>query len=99
MRELCGRRFRVTRRIHKIIDERTGQIVQLASGCLILEGAICRGDLHRFCPRMAHLYWRDIWLRGVHAREPATVTKISAIAPRKAGVIAAGATFTNTTGP
>lgn len=99
MRELCGRRYRVTRRIHKIIDERSGQMVQLAGGCLILEGAICRGDLHRFCPRMANLYWRDIWLRAVHAKAPATVTKISTIgAPRAAGAIAARATRTSSLG-
>jgi hypothetical protein len=99
MREFCGRRFRVTRRIYKIIDERSGQMVQIAGGCLILEGAICRGDLHRFCPRMAHLYWRDVWLLGVHAKAPATVTKMSTIAaPRTAGVIAARATRTGTIG-
>jgi hypothetical protein len=99
MRELCGRRFRVSRRIHKIIDERTAQMVQLTGGCLILEGAICRGDRHRFCPRMAHLYWRDIWLRGVHVEAPATLTKISTIAaPRAAGAIAASASRASGTG-
>jgi hypothetical protein len=35
-------------------------MIQLAGGCLILEGAICRGDLHRFCPRMAHLLARHL---------------------------------------
>ncbi len=100
MRELCGRRFRVSRRIHQIIDERTGQMVRLAGGCLILEGAICRGDWHRFCPRMAHLFWRDIWLRGVHAQAPVTVTKISTIAaPRAAGAVAARATRTSGVNP
>ncbi len=90
MKEMCGRRFRVVRRIHKIIDEHTGRMVRLAGGCLILEGAICRGDLHRFCPRMAHLYWRDIWLEGVRARTPATVTQISTVlAPRAATAVSA----------
>lgn len=92
MRELCGRRFHVSRRIHKIIDERTGRMIRLAGGCLILEGAVCRGDRHRFCPRMAHLYWRDIWLRGVSAEAPATITEISTIcAPRTAEAVAATA--------
>jgi hypothetical protein len=98
MRDLCGRRFRVARRVHKIIDERTGKMVQLAGGCLILEGAICRGDRHRFCPRMAHLYWRDIWLRGVHAKAPATVTKISTIAAPRAAAAIARATRTSSLG-
>lgn len=92
MRDLCGRRFRVSKRIHKIIDERTGRMLRLAGGCLLLEGAICRGDRHRFCPRMAHLFWRDIWLRGVHAEAPATVTEISTIcAPRTAEAVATSA--------
>lgn len=88
MRELCGRQFRVLRRIHKIIDERTGRMVQLARGCLILDGAICPGNWHRFCPRMAHLYWRDIWLRAVRVSKPASVTEISSTrAPRQAAAI------------
>lgn len=90
MRELCGRRFRVSRRVHKMIDERTGRMVHLAGGCLILEGAFCRGHRHRFCPRMSHFYWRDIWLRGVRSTSPAMVTTISAMSPtRTAGAIAA----------
>ncbi|MGH9563204.1 MAG: hypothetical protein ACRD3S_17255, partial [Terracidiphilus sp.] len=84
MRELCGRRFRISRRIHRIIDERNGRMIRLAGGCLILEGAICRGDRHRFCPRMAHLFWRDIWLRGVRVESPATVTEISTISAARA---------------
>lgn len=92
MKELCGRRFRVARRIHKIIDERTGQMVRLAGGCLILEGAICGGDRHRFCPRMSHLYWRDIWLRGVRTAAPSRLTNISVVsAPPPAEAIATSA--------
>ncbi len=93
MREMCGRRFRVARRIHKIIDERGGRMIRLVGGCLILEGAVCRGDRHRFCPRMAHLYWRDIWLRGVQEKAPATVTEISTIvaSPMPAAVSATSA--------
>jgi hypothetical protein len=88
MKELCGRRFRVARRIHKIIDERTGQMVRLVGGCLILEGAICRGDRHRFCPRMSHLYWRDIWLRGVRAAAPTRLAQIGVVsAPRPAEAV------------
>ncbi len=95
MREVCGRRFRVSRRIHKIINESTGRMIQLVGGCLILEGAICHGDRHRFCPRMAHLYWRDIWLRGVHAEAPAALTEISSIClPRTPEAVATTAART-----
>jgi hypothetical protein len=92
MRELCGRSFRVLKRIHRIIDERTGNMTRLVGGCLILEGAMCKGDRHRFCPRMAQFYWRDIWLRGVSVGAPATVTEISgARAPQIAKDVAASA--------
>jgi hypothetical protein len=61
----CGGEYRVMRRIHKIIDERNGQLINLSGGCLLLEGVVCNGELNRFCPRMAFQFWRDVWLTKV----------------------------------
>ena len=61
----CGQRFRVLRRVEKIIDEKTGELRSLPGACLILDTVICRGLYHRLCPRSIYPYWREIWLRRV----------------------------------
>ena len=59
----CGRRFRVLRRIERIIDERTGRMLRLPRDCIVLTGVVCQGAYHLFCPRAIYPYWREIWLR------------------------------------
>lgn len=71
MTRYCGGEFRVLRRIEKIIDEKTGRMIRIHNGCVVLEGATCHGMLSRerlFCPRSINLYWREIWLkRAAHS--------------------------------
>jgi hypothetical protein len=62
MLRYCGQRARVLRRVEHILDERTGEMLDLRD-CIVLEGSYCRSDYHRFCPRSIHHYWREIWLR------------------------------------
>lgn len=64
----CGRRFRVLRRVETIVDETTGKLRTLPGVCIVLDGAICRGLYHRFCPRSIYPYWREIWLHRVDKR-------------------------------
>jgi hypothetical protein len=64
----CGRRFRVLRRVERILDERTGRMMHLPGDCIVLEGVTCVGDRSRrrlFCQRAIYPYWREIWLRRV----------------------------------
>jgi hypothetical protein len=61
----CGRRFRVLRRVERIIDEKTGRMRELPRDCIILAGVTCQAIYHRFCPRAIYPYWREIWLRRV----------------------------------
>jgi hypothetical protein len=64
----CGGRYRVQARVSRIIDERTGRMINIASDCLILEGVVCSGEHsvgHWFCPRAIYPYWREPWLRPV----------------------------------
>jgi hypothetical protein len=65
MLHYCGRRYRVERRVERILDERTGGMILLPRDCIVLEGAACRSDYHRFCPRSIPHYWREIWLKRV----------------------------------
>jgi len=64
----CGGTFRVRKRIHQILNERTGEMLQLKTPCVNLEGVTCRGhysDARFFCPREITPYWREIWLERV----------------------------------
>ena len=64
----CDGRYRVRDRVEKIIDERTGQMIEISSDCLILDGVVCSGECSTgrwFCPRAIYPYWREAWLRRV----------------------------------
>ncbi|MDQ2078788.1 hypothetical protein RA307_01220 [Xanthobacteraceae bacterium Astr-EGSB] len=62
----CGRIYRVLARVTRLIDEKSGKMINLTSDCVILDGVSCRGLDNRqraFCPRGALFYWREAWLK------------------------------------
>jgi hypothetical protein len=62
----CGETHRVKGQVERFIDERSGEMVELASDCWILDGVVCSGDLSDrrwFCPRAIYPWWRESWLR------------------------------------
>jgi hypothetical protein len=62
----CGKRFRILDRVDKMIDEKSGRMIELKNDCFILEGVYCEGDRSPgrwFCPRQVYPYWRSAWLR------------------------------------
>ncbi len=59
----CGGIYRVLRRVNRIVDEKTGKMIQMKSSCIVLEGVVCRSDFHRLCPRAIYPYWRESWLK------------------------------------
>jgi hypothetical protein len=63
MFHFCGARFRVLRRVDRIILETTGQMKPIRD-TVVLQGGDCK-----FCPRANQLYWREAWLKRV--QEPA----------------------------
>jgi hypothetical protein len=63
MLSYCGGIYRVLRRVNRIIDEKTGEMLNMKYPCIILEGVACRSDYHRLCPRAIYHYWREDWLR------------------------------------
>lgn len=68
MTPFCGRLLRVLARVERIVDERTGRLLQMRHPCVILEGATCGARYNRhliFCPRDTYAYWREIWLERV----------------------------------
>jgi hypothetical protein len=64
----CGRTFRVKDRVQKIIDDKTGRMLNIQKDCIILDGVVCSGELSNgrwFCPRQIYPYWREAWLRRI----------------------------------
>jgi hypothetical protein len=70
----CGGTYRVQDRVQRLIDDRTGRMIEIASDCLILQGVVCSGERSHgrwFCPREIYPYWREAWLRPM-AESPET---------------------------
>jgi hypothetical protein len=64
MKELCGREFKVLKRVRAIFDERAWRMLRIKH-TYILEGAICdsRGLYEREgCDRCCFYFWKDVWL-------------------------------------
>jgi hypothetical protein len=64
----CGRVYRVLRRVTRIVDEKTGRLLEFKNPCIILEGVACESrysECRLFCPRSIYSYWREIWLERV----------------------------------
>lgn len=75
MMPYCGGRYRVQDRVERIIDEQTGQMLEIPSDCLILDGVICSGEHSRgrwLCPRGIYPYWREAWLRRAEDADPSS---------------------------
>jgi hypothetical protein len=65
----CGGTFTVKDRVQRIIDDCNGEMIELKSDCLILEGVCCTGEHSSrrwFCPRGIYSFWREDWLEVVH---------------------------------
>lgn len=61
----CGRRFTVLRRVDRLLDEKTGHMIQTKTPSIILDGVVCVGDYHKLCPREDYAFFREIWLKKV----------------------------------
>ncbi len=68
MAPYCGRTFTVRKRVTRIIEERTGRMLEMKQPCIMLEGVVCKSEYARNrlnCPRAIPAYWREIWLERV----------------------------------
>jgi hypothetical protein len=64
MRKFCGRRFRVHKRVERILLEGTGEYRKLKN-TVLLEGVMCDGVEWNGCDRSCFHFWREAWLRRV----------------------------------
>jgi hypothetical protein len=70
----CGGEYRVARRVSRILNEKTGMMIELRNPAIVLEGVHCQArysDCRMFCPRSIDSYWREMWLERVVDRNAA----------------------------
>lgn len=65
MTKFCGKRFRVYKRLDKILLETTGELRRIKTPTVILEGVFCDGTAHGGCDRSCFCFWREEWLKRV----------------------------------
>ena len=64
----CGTVATVRSSVTRIIDEGTGEMMPMKQPCIILDGAVCRGEYSQcrlMCPRQLPTFWRELWLERV----------------------------------
>jgi hypothetical protein len=74
MLPFCGKTFRVRDRVERLVDDKTGRLLNIRRDCIILEGVVCSGERSTncwYCPRQIHCYWREAWLRPVETSDQA----------------------------
>jgi len=69
MTRFCGRKFKVFKRVDRIILEATGEMRVMRSPTVLLEGVICDGKFHGGCTRSCFCFWREVWLRRAVPQE------------------------------
>jgi len=62
MQKFCGRKFRVYKRLNRIMIESTGEIRNIKN-TVLLDGVMCE-DLYD-CDRSCFHFWREAWLSRV----------------------------------
>jgi len=63
MAKHCGKKFRVFKKVEKIMLESTGEMRKIVSPTVFLEGNYCDGDFTDGCDRSCFCYWREVWLK------------------------------------
>ena len=75
----CGKTYRVHKRVTRLINEKTGEMMEMKNPCIILASVMCQSrysNCRMFCPRGIYPYWREIWLERVTPVAGATAQKV-----------------------
>jgi len=65
MAKFCGKRFKVYKRLDRILLEATGELRKIRTPTVLLEGVFCDGKAHGGCDRSCFCFWREAWLKRV----------------------------------
>jgi hypothetical protein len=82
----CGGDYRVHSRVSRIIDEKSGKMLDFKNPCLILEGVACESrysDRRMHCPRAIYSYWREAWVERVPEQAQSGAAKAIPTASRQ----------------
>jgi hypothetical protein len=85
----CGQEAIVRRSVTRILDEQTGQMLDMKQPCIVLEGVVCTGQEspnRLLCPRAIAPFWREIWLERIVDARPGDVRVCGQ--PGRAGLLA-----------
>ncbi len=66
----CGGTYRVLNSVTKLIDEKTGNMLEMKNPCVVLDTVVCRArysPCRMLCPKEMYPYWREIWLERLEA--------------------------------
>lgn len=63
MRKYCGKRFKVLKRVDKMMIE--GKGMRRLRPAVLLDGVFCDGQAHGGCQRTCYCFWREGWLKRV----------------------------------
>jgi len=78
MLPFCGKTYRVKDKVQKLVDDKSGRLLNIRRDCVILEGVVCSGERSIscwFCPRQIYPYFRESWLRPVPPPQSGQVPK------------------------
>jgi hypothetical protein len=64
MRKFCGKRYKVKKRVGRIILESSGELRKV-NNTVLLENVTCDGKHFGNCDRCCYHLWREVWLRRV----------------------------------
>jgi hypothetical protein len=64
MRKFCGKRYRVFKRIERILLESNGELRKMKN-TVLLEGVLCDGSEFSRCDRSCFHFWREAWLKRI----------------------------------
>jgi hypothetical protein len=62
MAGFCEKELVVSRVLHRLIDEKSGNLRELKTPCVVLSESECSGVFRRFCSRGMLHFWREVWL-------------------------------------
>lgn len=65
MAGFCGSELVVSRVLNRLIDEKTGELRELKTPCIVLSETECTGISRRFCSRGMLHFWREVWLERI----------------------------------
>jgi hypothetical protein len=64
----CGREYRVSARVQKIIDDATGEMRTMKTPCIMLDTCDSTGEGLHFNAQHDPIFWRESWLRRTQSQ-------------------------------